>query len=255
MKSCRWSETLVLTCLALCACFSSAGAGGLVDPSEERPQGLARLGIRCSPPDSGATPGGPFSSSWQRHVQHAANLYRDGKWAWAFREYKAARFYHPEDPRDPDVVLMIADCALRALTNLHDLMPAGMFPEGVYGKKIMAWLHDSYGYYAGVSEGESFWHYDMRALRFFLRVYPNHDQADEVAYALVKEDLMFGGGGPAVFMVRDVACARAFIARHEDILRRYPRTELRGKIESDIALFRGYIDLRGPLPESVSNPW
>lgn len=258
MRSRGWSLTLALTWLGLCACLSSACAEGSPDTSQERPQGLARLGIRCSPPESGAPPGGPFSSRWQLHVQHAARVYRDGRWGQAFREYKAARFYHPEDPRDPDVLLMIADCALKALTNLGDLMPAGMFPKRVYGEKIMTWLRDTYGYYAGVSEGESFWRYDMRALRFFLRLYPDHDQADEVAYALVKEDLMFEGRGPAVFMVRDehaLACARAFIARYEDILRRYPRTELRGKIESEIALFRGYIDLGGPLPESVSNPW
>lgn len=258
MRGRRRSVTLALTCLGLCACFSSAWAESAPDASQERPQGLARLGIRCSPPDSGAPPGGPFGSRWQLHVQHAAVAYRDGRWAQAFREYKAARLYHPEDPRDPDVLLMIADCALRALTDLGDLMPAGMSPEGVYGTKMMTWLDHTYGYYAGVSEGESFWRYDMRALRFFLRLYPDHDQADEVAYALVKEDLMFGGGSPGVFIVRDEharACARAFISRYEDILRRYPRTELKGKIESEIALLGEYIDAGGPLPESISNPW
>ena len=153
---------------------------------------------------------------------------------------------------------MIADCALRTLKELRDIMPADLAPESLYGKKALSWLRDTYGFYACASEGDPYWRYDMRALRLFLRLYPNHDQADEVTYALVKEDIMFGGSSPAAFMVRNneaLACARAFIKRYEDILNRYPRTELRGKIESDIALFRGYIESDRPLPESINNPW
>ncbi len=153
---------------------------------------------------------------------------------------------------------MIADCALRALKELRDLMPADLAPDFLYGVKALSWLRDTYGFYTNSSEDESFWRYDMRALHYFLRLYPNHDQADEVAYALVKEDLMFGGGSPATFMVRNeesLECARAFIKCYEGILNRYPRTELRSKIELDITLFRGYIEKNGPLPESINNPW
>ncbi len=153
---------------------------------------------------------------------------------------------------------MIADCALQALKELHDIMPADLAPDSLYGEKALSWLHNTYGFYANSSEGESFWRYDMRALRYFLRLYPNHDQADEVAYALVKEDLLFESGSPATFMVRNensLACARAFIKRYKGILNRYPRTEIRSKIESDIALLRGYIEKNGPLPESISDPW
>jgi hypothetical protein len=188
----------------------------------------------------------------------ATDAYSTGSWGYAFRQYKYARLYHPEDPRDPEVLLMIADCALRVRDELGDVVPADLFPEGTYGRKLLGWLRSTYGIYCSASEGDSFWHYDMRALRLFLRLYPNHDRADEVAYALVKEDLMFVKYDPAAFFVRDeraLACAREFVGRYKDTLRRYPRTELKSKIESDIALFRGYIKSGGPRPKNIENPW
>jgi len=216
-----------------------------------KPAGLARLGIKVAPPTlTEKDQGGPL---WD-----AALGYQCGNYGAAFREYKKARFYHPEDPRDPLVLLMIADCAMRGLSELRDILPSDLAPDSLYGKQALTWLKDTYGYYASASEGDPFWRYDMRALREFLRLYPDHDQADEVAYALAKEDLMFGKYDPAIFMVRDeraLACAREFIRRYEDILHRYPDTALKPKIESDIALFRGYIKSGGPLPNSISNPW
>jgi outer membrane protein assembly factor BamD (BamD/ComL family) len=251
--------TLVVVCLILLSWPGSPSGGESANKkSEQPPQGLARLGIRCSPPDSGASPTGSYKASW--YLELAADAYGRGSWGYAFREYKKARLYHPEDPRDPEVLLMIADCALRELPALSDLMPADLFPEGTYGKRVLDYLNQTYGYYASASEGDSFWRYDMRALREFLRLYPHHDQADKVAYVLVKEDLMFAKYDPAVFMVRDeraLACARQFIRRYEDILRRYPSTTLKPKINSDIALFRGYIKSGGlgPRPDNISNPW
>jgi hypothetical protein len=258
MNSPKQLPTLFMALVALCVCLRPACAAGPAETKEEQPQGLARLGIRCSPPDSGAPPGGPYKSGTSARLEHAADAYARGSWGYAFREYKSVRLYHPEDPRDPEVLLMIADCALRARQELGDLMPCDLFPEGTYGKTVLSWLRETYGLYADASEGDSFWHYDLRALRLFLRLYPNHDQADEVSYALVKEDLMFVNYDPAVFFVRDqraLACARQFIRRYEDILRRYPRTELKPRIESDIALFRGYIEKDGPRPENIENPW
>lgn len=249
--------TLVVVSLTLLSWPGSVSGGESADKKSEQPtQGLARLGIRCSPPDSGASPTGQYKPSM--HLRLAADAYGRGSWGYAFREYKTARFYHPEDPRDPEVLLMIADCALMELRQLSDLMPCDLFPQGTYGKTVLSWLRETYGFHPDASEGDSFWHYDMRALRLFLRLYPDHDQADEVAYALAKEDLMFARYDPAVFFVRDeraLGCAREFVSRYEDILRRYPRTELKPKIESDIALFRGYTGSGGPLPKNIESPW
>jgi hypothetical protein len=241
--------TVWLSVLAALACCA-----GEVPASGHAADGLASLGIRVSPPD----PEGPPPNRNQHYLAAAEADYQQGEWGRAFWNYKQAHIYHPEDPRDPEVLLMIADCAMKALHGLSAVLQAGLESESIYGAKVLTWLANTYGYHIETSEGDSTWRYDKRALREFLRRYPDHDQADKVAYVLVKEDLMFAKYDPAVFFVRDaraLACAREFIARYEAVLRRYPTSGMKGQIQSEVALFRGYMESGGPLPASIANPW
>jgi len=237
---------MVVAGLTCCAAEAPAPA--------HAPSGLASLGIQVSPPD----PEGPPPNRNQRYLAAAKSDYGQREWSRAFWEYKDAHLYHPEDPRDPEALLMIADCAMKALPGFAVVLRAGLDAEYTYGEKVMRWLRNTYGYYVVTSEGDSAWRYDKRALRELLRRYPDHEQADKVAYVLVKEDLMFVKYDQAVFFTPDaraLACAREFIAQYEAILRRYPSSTIKRQIESEIALFRAYVKSGGPLPASISNPW
>jgi len=231
-------------------CLGSLCCTGTLLGAAEGPEGLAALGITVSPPS--AREG---HSGYEHGLESAKEAYHQGRYARAFGHYKDARSLHPEDERDPEVLLMIADCAQRQVSVVHDLLGAGL-DEGreSFGPRFMRWMRDRYGYYIEVSEGDAIWRYDKRALREFLKLYPDHPQASAVAFVLVREDLLHREYDPAVFFVRDaraLACAREFIARYQEILRRYPRSEKRSQIESEIAMFRSYLKSGGPLP----GPW
>ena len=235
--------------LAVCCLGSLCCTGTLLGAAEE-PEGIAAFGITVWPPAARE-----YLSQYERALEAAKDAYHQGQYARAFWHYKEARSLHPEERRDPEVLLMIADCAQRQVSVVHDLLCASLDAgQDSFGPRFMRWMRDRYGHYIEVSEGDAVWRYDKRALREFLKLYPDHPQADAVAFVLVREDLLHREHDPAVFFVRDaraLACAREFIARYQEILHHYPKSEKRAQIESEIAMFRDYVKSGGPLP----GPW
>jgi hypothetical protein len=184
-------------------------------------------------------------------LDQARGMYQNGRWGCAFRCYKTVHAEQSEDPRDPEVLLMIADCAERVRPELFDILSPEMGTPS-YGSEVLRWLKRTYGLSIVTSEGDSGWHYDKRALREFLKRYPDHAQADKVAYVLAREDLLYRKYDEAVFMSSDDrarSCARDFAAQYEAVLKRYPKTDLRPKIELELAVLRRYVRSEGPAPE------
>ncbi len=207
---------------------------------------FGEIEIKVAPLESTESPWPAGGSGLDR----ARDAYQRGWWGAAFRDYKEVHTQHPSDRRDPEVLLMIADCAEKVREELHDVLVPEMDTPS-YGRGVVRWLKRTYGLSIVTSEGDAGWHYDKRALRELLRRYPGHPEADAVAYALVREDLLYRKYDEAVFMVSDDrsrACARDFVARYEAVLRRYPRSGLRAKIESELTILRKYVESKGPAP-------
>jgi hypothetical protein len=189
-----------------------------------------------------------------RHVwlAQADQMYLDRDWGGALWAYREVRVWGPDLPNDDEIVWRIARCSEMFKGCLGRLMSARMDADEIYGETMMKWLDSTYGYYIQTSEGDSLWSYDKRALRELLRLHPNSDLADDAMYELVHYDLI--EQYPTVLMAgwpEMGGIARAGIRRYREILTRYPNTNLRDRIVSNIAALEKYLERRGKaaLPE------
>jgi hypothetical protein len=185
---------------------------------------------------------------WQQRLAVAHRFYEDGDWLLALRSYRGVRAEHADLPNDDETCFRIALCSELAIPMLESLMPARLDAEWVYGRKVMTWLRDTYGYYVEVSEGAAWWVYDKRALRELLRLHPRSGHADEAEYVLVKYEL--------VYLKRDpIQICEAYpeaVGRYERLLERYPNANLRPTVLEELAFLK---DPGGDHSESVRHYW
>ncbi len=218
-------------------------------------QGEPAVKVPVAPERSKPGPAPRNTSYYDACVHEAEEAYKERNWGWALHYYREARSSDSQNPHDAEIILRIAECSEKALDALSTVIPAELNAESTYGSKILDWLDEEYGFYIEESEGDAIWQYDKRALQEFLKKHPDHAKADAVAYVLVKWDLMHND--PMAFMgprLRAIAIVRSAITRYQQILKRYPKTNLRARIESDIEAFRSYVRGSGDIPKGWHYP-
>ncbi len=146
---------------------------------------------------------------------------------------------YPDHPRADHALYMLGQAC--QLAGSQELAPAYYFtilsPDGNWRhyRGLAQYLARTYGMYAYVSEGDSYWYYDMRAYRELLKRYPKSQYADDCEFLLVEP----GPRDWAIGMGPEVAkTARSVIGKYEAILRKYPNTNRRNDIQKAIGELR-----------------
>jgi hypothetical protein len=195
-----------------------------------------------------------YRGEWEFLLHSADQMYSEGDYGGALHSYRRVRALRADLWNDDVTCWRIAGCSEKFIGCLSRLLPANMEAEQVYGHKLMKWLRQNYGYYIEISEGDSCWIYDRRALRELITRHPRSELADDAMYELVKYQLIHEEGSPSDMIAGWPTMAevvRKAIERYRGILARYPKTNLKDRIVSNIEAMKAYLASKGgiALPE------
>jgi hypothetical protein len=165
--------------------------------------------------------------------------------------YEAFLHGYPDHPRADYAIYMVGESCRLARAQM--IVPAFYFTE--FGpdsgsqqcRGVAHYLAQAYGMYADVSEGDSYWYYDMRAYRELLKRYPKSSYADDCEFLLVEPQQQRRAW--AIGMGPEVAeTARRLIGAYEAILRKFPDTNRRVDIEGAVRELREIERRNAPAP-------
>jgi hypothetical protein len=173
-----------------------------------------------------------------------ALTYADGYFAAseagkAVGSYQLFLHLYPNHPRADHALYMLGEACRLARSQM--IVPAWYFtefnPELHEYRRLAHHLAQTYGMYAGVSEGDSYWYYDMRAYRELPDRFPKSEYADDCRFLLVEPEQQRRawaiGSGPAA-----AETARDLIREYEGVLTQFPDTNRRADIEAVILELR-----------------
>jgi outer membrane protein assembly factor BamD (BamD/ComL family) len=177
-----------------------------------------------------------------RYLANADKYFAAREAGHAVGSYKGFLEEFPNDPRADYAIYMIGESCRLARTQM--IVPAYYFTEFNPGgdsrqyRALAQYLARTYGMYADVSEGDSYWYYDMRAYRELLKRYPKSQYADDCEFLLVEPQQQRRAW--AIGMGPEVAkTAQGLIRKYETIFRRYPDTNRRDDIRKAVSELRG----------------
>lgn len=189
-----------------------------------------------------AAPGVPSETESERGARalaQADEAFTARKASLAVFEYRWFLERYPDHPRADHALYMLGQACQLARSQV--LVPPDYFvdfdPELHRHGGIAHHLARTYGMYADMSEGDSYWYYDMRAYRELLEQYPDSKYADDCRFLLVEPEhqrrAWAMGMGPSV-----AETARSLIQNYEAILHDYPDTNRRSDVQEAIAELR-----------------
>jgi outer membrane protein assembly factor BamD (BamD/ComL family) len=179
-----------------------------------------------------------------RFLASADQLLATGQAGLAIRTYLHFSNAFPDHERADYAVYKTGESSQLALAQLGGIIPAAVLteanPERAQYEALAHNLAKTYGFYAAVSEGDSYWYYDMRAYRELIERFPESEYADDARFYLVEPGPRRRTWVMGVSEVADKA-ARTVIQRYEAVLRDYPQTNRRAEIEQAIAELRRFL--------------
>jgi outer membrane protein assembly factor BamD (BamD/ComL family) len=191
------------------------------------------------------------SNAPTRHLANADKYFAAREAGHAVGSYSVFLRVYPAHPRADYAIYMTGESCRLARTQM--IVPAYYFtefnPEGDSRqyRALAQYLARAYGMYADVSEGDSYWYYDMRAYRELLKRYPKSQYADDCEFLLVEPQQQRRAW--AIGMGPEVAkTARGLIGKYEAILQRYPSTNRSDDIQQAISELREIEQRNAPTP-------
>jgi len=188
------------------------------------------------------------SADAKKALAYADQYFAARKAGQAIGSYRSFLQEFPAHKRADYAIYMIGQASESALVQLGAIIPAGLFvdlhPEYKQYQALAKFLAREYGFMTGVSEGDPYWYYDMRAYRELLRRFPKSEYADDVRFLLVRYEEAGYASDMAWAMTPSperVKRVRYLLKRYDEILRDYPKTNRKSEIERAITGLKKYL--------------
>jgi outer membrane protein assembly factor BamD (BamD/ComL family) len=171
-----------------------------------------------------------------RLLASADKFYAEKDAGMAMREYRRFLRDFFDHARADYAIYMIGQSSQLALEQMGGIIPAYLIEKSRGSNDFDAlekYLAKEYGFHEDLSEGDPYWHYDMRAYRELLKRFPKSKYADDAEFLLVEPEQ---GRAWAIGMGPERAeTAKNIIAKYRALLKKYPDTNREREIEKKIA--------------------